>query len=472
METYKIYAAGSFTDTADYYELKASYDNKAFALVGRASAEDLNRCIDLAVGVEAELAGMPLYERSQILTRIADDMAGQRSRLATLLCLEAGKPMKYSIGEVDRAIQTFRIAAAETLRQPGEYLRLDWTPSGKGKEGWVRYFPLGAMAGISPFNFPLNLSVHKIAPAIAAGNPIILKPASQTPVTMLELAGIIDKTTLPKGALSVLPMDRVTGNQLVTDPRLKMLSFTGSPEVGWRMKQTAGTKRVVLELGGNAGVIVDESADLNLALQKCLIGGFAYSGQVCIHTQRIYVLSSVFSSFSSAYAEMVQQLKYGDPLDPATDISVMIDDGQASRVESWINEAIESGARVLCGGMRKGRYVEPTVLTSTRPAMKVCTEEVFGPVVIIEPVASFEDGIAMINDSQYGLQAGIFTRRTDHVSMAFEKLKVGGVIVNDVPTFRVDHMPYGGVKNSGIGREGVRYAMMEMMEPRLLVKEF
>ena len=292
---------------------------------------------------------------------------------AGILAQESGKPLKYALGEIDRAAQTFLIAAEESRRIPGEFLSIDWVPSGKGKEGWVKYFPLGLIAGIAPFNFPMNLAVHKIAPAIAAGNAIILKPARSTPLSVLELAKIIDNTSLPKGAVSILPMDRKAGNQLVTDERFKMLTFTGSPEVGWKMKKDAGRKKVILELGGNAGVIITESADIDMAVQKCLVGGYAYSGQVCIHVQRIYVQDSVFEEFSGRFNKKVRELKFGDPLDPETDISVMIDTENADRVENWIKESVEDGAKILLGGEKQGAYFEPTVLTNTKKEMKVCS---------------------------------------------------------------------------------------------------
>jgi glyceraldehyde-3-phosphate dehydrogenase (NADP+) len=327
------------------------------------------------------------------------------------------------------------------------------------------------VAGISPFNFPLNLAVHKIAPAIASGCPIILKPSSSTPLSTLALARIIHRTALPAGAVSVLPMDRKTGNRLVTDDRFQLLTFTGSPEVGWKMKAQAGKKKVLLELGGNAGVIVSDSADLDLAIARCLVGGFAYSGQVCIHAQRIYVQADIFEAFASRFVEGAEKIRKGDPLDPETEISSMIDEENARRVEEWVAEATEGGAKVLTGGRRMGSYYPPTVLSKTRPEMKVCSLEVFGPVITLEPYQDFPEALAHINDSRYGLQAGVFTNRLDEMNAAFHELEVGGVIINDVPTFRVDHMPYGGIKDSGLGREGIRYAMTDMMEPRILVKK-
>ena len=350
-------------------------------------------------------------------------------------------------------------------------MSLDWTPGGKDKEGLVKYFPVGLVAGISPFNFPMNLAAHKIAPAIAAGCPIIVKPASATPLSTLELAKIIDETSLPKGALSVIPMDRTTGMKLVTDERFKLLTFTGSPEVGWRMKKDAGKKKVVLELGGNAGVIVCGSADIDFAVKRCIFGGFAYSGQICIHAQRIFVERRIFDEFLEKFAVSAQSLRFGDPLKPETQISVMIDEPNAKRVEDWVREATSGGAKTVCGGKREGAFCEPTVLTNTKKSMKVNCLEVFGPVVTIEPYTTIEEAVHMVNDTNFGLQAGIFTHNMNEINYAFMNLEVGGVIVNDVPTFRVDHMPYGGIKDSGLGREGLKYAIMDMMEPKILVTD-
>jgi acyl-CoA reductase-like NAD-dependent aldehyde dehydrogenase len=470
MEKYKIYAAGRFTDTEHTLEVRRPWDGKVFAQTGIASREILDMAIVKAINATEEMKALPAYKRSAILLKIAEGMTVKRSLLASTLCQEAGKPWKFSVAEVDRAIQVFRVAAEEARRIPGEYLSIDWTAAGHGKEGLVRYFPIGLTAAISPFNFPLNLSCHKLAPAIAAGNPVILKPASQTPVTVLELAAIIDECGLPEGALSILPMTREVGSQLVTDPRIRLITFTGSPEVGWKMKQECGRKRIVLELGGNAGVVVSDSADLELAVKKCVAGGFAYSGQVCIHVQRIFVAEALFTAFTDQFIAASGKLRMGDPMDPETDISSMIDESNACRVEEWIGEAVLGGARVLSGGKRSGTWFEPTVITGTAGGMKVNDLEVFGPVVCIEPVRDFSEGISRVNDSVYGLQAGVFTNRIDEMNEAFSRLEVGGVIVNDVPTFRVDHMPYGGVKQSGFGREGVKYAILDMMEPRLLVK--
>ncbi len=467
---YKIYVGGKFKTTENVLEVVNPYTNKIVARTWKAGTQELEESIAAAQAVQNEMKNMPVYKRFQILRQISDSLKADRQRLATILAQESGKPLRYALGEIDRATQTFLVAAEEAKRLPKEYVSLDWTPAGEGKEGLIKYFPIGLVAGIAPFNFPLNLAVHKIAPAIAAGNTIILKPARSTPLSTLELAQIIDKTGLPKGAFSVLPLDREAGNQLVTDERIKMLSFTGSPAVGWQMKQQAGRKKVLLELGGNAGVMVSDSANLDLAVKKCLVGAYAYSGQVCIHVQRIYVHAGVFDAFAQKFIEGTKNLKFGDPTDPDTEISSMIDEANAMRVESWVQGAVEDGAKILYGGNRKGTYFEPTIITNTQKQMNVCALEIFGPVVTLEKVTDFKHGIAEINDSQYGLQAGIFTNNIEEMNYAFNELEVGGVIINDVPTFRVDHMPYGGVKNSGFGREGLKYSIMEQMEPKLLVK--
>ncbi len=472
MKQYKLYLAGEFRETRNSTEVRNPFNNEVIGLVSIASKNDLEDAIVVAEAVFSEFRKLPSYQRYKILMQICNELDNEKERLSKILAAEAAKPIRLAVAEIDRAVETFRIAAEESKRLPREYISLDWTSAGLNKEGLVKYFPVGLVAGIAPFNFPINLAVHKIAPAIAAGCPIILKPSTSTPLSMLELAKIIDNSDLPKGAVSILPMDRQTGNQLVTDERFKLLSFTGSPEVGWKMKQQAGKKKVVLELGGNAGAIITETCDFDWAMRRCLGGGFSYAGQVCIHTQRIYVHESIFNPFAKLYVEKANKLKFGDPIDPSTDISSMIDETNAIRVETWVNEAVIEGAQILSGGKRNGSFYEPTVLTNTEPSMKVCEMEVFGPVVVIESYNNFHEAVKQINNGRYGLQAGVFTNRIDEMNYAFEHLEVGGVIINDVPTFRVDNMPYGGVKDSGFGREGVKYAILDMMEPRLLIKNF
>lgn len=470
MKRYDIYVGGVFQTTDQVLEVMNPYSGEIVGQTYLAGTTELENAINAAQAAQRQMANLPAYKKYDILLFIAGKIKEQRNELALILSQEAAKPLKYALSEIDRAAQCFVIAAEETKRLPAEYLSIDWTAAGTGKEAIVNYFPLGLIAGIAPFNFPLNLAVHKIAPALATGNCIILKPARSTPLSVLALAKIIDQTDLPKGAFSVLPMDRIAGNLLVTDTRFKMLSFTGSPEVGWEMKNQAGKKKVVLELGGNAGVIVTQSADIDLAVQKCLVGSFAYSGQVCIHVQRMFVHEDIFNEFTEKFIVETKKLVTGAPEMPETDISAMIDEANAERVESWVNEAKANGAKILTGGTRNGSNFEPTVLTNVTSEMKICRMEVFGPVVTLEPYNDFKLAVEAVNDSEYGLQAGVFTDKLSEMNFAFANLEVGGVIINDVPTFRVDHMPYGGVKNSGFGREGIKYAMHEMLEAKLLVK--
>ncbi len=470
MNTYSIYAGGEFMTTSNSLEVMNPHDGKIIAQTWLADGELLEKSIVAAQNAQHAMKNLPSWKKFEILSQISNAITEKREYLATVLCRESGKPMRYSLSEIDRAAQTFLVAAEESKRLPKEYISLDWTPAGDKKEGFVKYFPIGIVAGIAPFNFPLNLAVHKIAPAIAAGCPIILKPASSTPLSTLELARIIDETDLPKGAVSILPMNRATGNQLVTDERFALLSFTGSPDIGWEMKKNAGKKKIVLELGGNAGVIVSKSADIELALKKCIVGAFAYSGQVCIHAQRFFVHTSIFKLFLQRFSEITLALKRGNPEDITTDVGVMIDEENAQRVEQWVNEAVKSGAKIVCGGKRENSFYQPTILTGTNSTMKVCSEEIFGPVVTVEAYDDFTDAILRINDTKFGLQAGVFTNDLSESEIAFNEIQTGGVIINDVPTFRVDHMPYGGIKDSGLGREGVKYAIMDMLEAKILVK--
>ena len=370
---------------------------------------------------------------------------------------------------MERAIFTFTVAAEESTRIYGEYLPLDSQEFTAGRWGIVRRFPLGPIAGITPFNFPLNLVAHKVAPAIACGCPIVLKPAPQTPLCALMLAEVVQQAGWPDGGLNVLPLSNEDAGLLVSDDRLKMISFTGSAAVGWQIKRNAGKKKVVLELGGNAGVIVHKDADLGYAAERCVTGGFSYAGQTCISVQRILVEHSVFGKFNDYLLTGIQELKSGDPLDESCDLGPMIRESDAVRASEWIQEAVRAGARLLCGGKRRGAILEPTLLTGTRPEMKVNCQEIFAPVVTVEPYEDFREAVRQLNHSPYGLQAGVFTNDAKLLFSAYEELEVGSVIAGDVPTFRIDSMPYGGVKDSGLGREGLRYAMQEMTEPKLLV---
>jgi len=466
---YLIYCGGDFIATSKMLNVVNPFTKKEFATTYQATEKELDHAIKKAQEVLMLLKKMPSYKRQEILNFIACEIKKDRLHLAEILSLESAKPMKYALGEIDRAVQIFIIAAEECKRLPKEYISLDWTPVSEKKEGLVKYFPIGIVAGIAPFNFPLNLAVHKIAPAIAAGCPIILKPASSTPLSTLELAKIIDRSDLPKGSVSILPMDRKSGNAIVTDERFNLLSFTGSPVVGWEMKKQAGKKKVVLELGGNAGVIVTSLNHIDAVIEKCVMGGFSYSGQICIHAQRFFVQQDIFDVFLEKFTERTKKLKYGDPLDATTDVSVMIDEDNAIRIETWINEAVADGAKLIYGGKRTGSYVEPTILTNTTTKMKINAEEAFGPIVCIEKYSAIEEAVYLINDTKFGLQCGVFTNLISEVDYCFDNIETGGVIINDVPTFRVDQMPYGGIKDSGLGREGVKYAMLDMLEPKLLV---
>ncbi|MCP9468733.1 MAG: aldehyde dehydrogenase family protein [Nitrospira sp.] len=445
------------------------FTGRTIATVAQATDTDLEEAIASTVEAAPVMAGMPGHARYKILQQIAALLSQRRDEIASTITAEAGKPITDAKREVDRAVQTFTVAAEESRRIAGEVVPLDWTPGSDSHVGILRRFPIGPVLGITPFNFPLNLVSHKVAPALAAGNPILIKPAPQTPLTALLLGEIALQAGLPPGGLNVVPCDNVSAERLVVDPRFKLLSFTGSAAVGWMLKAKCGKKKVVLELGGNAGVIVEPDADLDLAARRCAAGGFGYAGQTCISVQRVFVHQAVADPFATKLLMHVARLKAGDPTDETTTIGPLIDQSAAHRVESWINEAVAEGARVLLGGKRMGSVVEATVLSDVKPDMKVSCREVFGPVVTVTPYNRFSDAIAMLNQSDYGLQAGVFTRDINKVFYAFRHLEVGAVLANEIPTFRSDHMPYGGVKDSGLGREGVRAAIEEMTEPKLLI---
>ena len=467
--TYPIYLAGEWTRSDQPLDVLNPYDGSIVGRTFQASGQQLDRAISAAEACFAQTRKMPVYDRVAILRAMAAGLKARRDEVVTMVCREAGKPIRESEVEVDRGVFTLETAAEEAKRIPGEVIPLDLLPSSKGRFGVVRRFPIGPIAGISPFNFPLNLALHKVAPAIAAGNPIVLKPPSKDPLTMLLVAEIAEQAGLPKGALSVLPMDREVGDALVADDRFKLLSFTGSPDVGWDMKRRAGKKPVVLELGGNAGVVVDEDADLAYAVNRVAFGAFAYAGQVCISVQRVFVHEAVYDRFRDDLVAQSRAIRTGDPLDRATDLGPMIDDKAAQRAQAWIEQAVGEGARVLCGGRADGRFFQPTVIENAHPESFVCSREAFAPLVTLFKVPNFGNAIQRVNDSVYGLQAGVFTNSLEHALVAFEEIEAGGVIVNDVPTYRIDHMPYGGVKSSGLSREGIRYTIEDMTEPRLMV---
>ncbi|HEY8447515.1 MAG TPA: aldehyde dehydrogenase family protein [Thermomicrobiales bacterium] len=468
-QRYPIYLAGEWVESDQPLEVINPYNGEVVGTTFLASREQLERAITAAEEVFPTLRSMPTYDRANLLKALAGKLRNCRDDIARMIALEAGKPIRDAEVEADRAVFTIETAAEEAKRIGGEVIPLDLLPSSKGRFGLVRRFPIGPIAGISPFNFPLNLALHKLAPAIAAGNPIVLKPPSKDPLVMLMVARLLDEIDLPKGAVSILPMSREVGDAMVEDDRFKLLSFTGSPDVGWKMKQRAGMKKVVLELGGNAGVIVDEDSDLAFAAQRVRVGAFAYAGQVCISVQRVFIHESVYEQFKELLIAETQKIKMGDPLDRATDLGPMIDDKAAQRSQSWIEDAVKAGARVLTGGKAEGRFLQPTIIENAPKDAFVCSREAFAPLVTIFPVKSFAEAVEEVNNSVYGLQAGVFTNNLERALYAFENIEAGGVIMNDIPTYRIDHMPYGGVKASGLSREGIRYAIEDMTEMRLLV---
>jgi acyl-CoA reductase-like NAD-dependent aldehyde dehydrogenase len=466
--TVPIYLAGEFVEAGTPLEVRNPATDELVATTFQAGPAELERAVVAAVEGFAQTRHLASYERRDALAHVAERIAQDADELAELLTRESGKPIRDAQGEVARASLTFRTAAEEALRINGEWMPLDWNAANKGRSGIWRRYPIGPVAGISPFNFPLNLAVHKVAPALAAGCSIVLKPPSRDPLVMLRVAGYLAETDLPRGAVSILPMDRPTGDALVGDDRFKLLSFTGSPSVGWKMKAEAGKKKVVLELGGNAGAIVDETADLDWAVARLVYGSFAYAGQVCISVQRIYVVESIYPEFERRFIEKVRGVKGGDPLDPDTDLGPMVDDKAVARTDEWVREAVDGGARALTGGRPDGRFYPPTVLVDVPRDARVCGEEVFAPVVNLFRVPDFGAAIDEINNARFGLQCGLFTNDLERTLLAHDELEVGGVIVNDVPTWRIDPMPYGGVKDSGLGREGLRWSIEDMTEPRLL----
>jgi acyl-CoA reductase-like NAD-dependent aldehyde dehydrogenase len=464
-----ILLGGQWVHTSSTEPVRNPYSGQTLALVCQAESEHINQVLESVRRISTEFAKVPAYARAMALLQIAGGISERREEFAATICQEAGKPITDARREVDRAIQTFTIAAEESKRIPGEILSMDLTPGGEAYSGSVKRFPIGAVLGITPFNFPLNLVAHKVAPCLAAGNPIVLKPAPQAPLTALLLGEVFLATALPHEAFTILPCSNALAEHMVTHPAFQALSFTGSVTVGWMLKAKAGYKRVLLELGGNAGVIIEPDADLDVVVDRCVAGGYGYSGQTCISVQRIFVHESRYEDFLQRFVDRVQALAIGDPSLEKTVIGPLITEQAAQRVEAWMQEAVSKGAKVRTGGTRKGAYIEPAVLTHVNATMKVCCEEIFGPVVTVTSYAHFQDALTWHNDSPFGLQAGIFTRNIERINQAYSQLEVGSLLVNEIPTFRADHMPYGGIKQSGLGREGVRYAIQELTEPKLLV---
>ena len=467
--TYPYYLANEPVAPNHDLEVLDKYSGEVATRVALADDAAIDRAIQAAVEATEPMARMAAYERQAVLDHCVLRFKERFEELADALCIEAGKPIKDARGEVGRLIDTFRIASEESVRIGGEVMPLDISPRARGYSGQWKRVPIGPCSFISPFNFPLNLAAHKVAPALAVGCPFVLKPASLTPIGALVIGEVLAETDLPKGAFSILPCSREGANRFTEDDRLKLLSFTGSPGVGWALKARAGKKPVVLELGGNAAVIVDEDADLEDAIERIVFGAFYQSGQSCIGVQRIIVHESLYERFRDQFVEKTKALKMGDPKDESTFIGPMISEKEATRLHGWIESAVSSGANLLCGGKREGAMLEATLLDNVTAGADVICQEAFGPVAVLSTFDDFDQALEQVNDSVFGLQAGIFTRDIYKAHKAWDTLEVGGVVIGDVPSWRVDHMPYGGVKESGLGREGVKFAIEDMTEVRMMV---
>lgn len=447
------------------------YSGKTLAELPLATAAQVEQALVAADAMRRPFAKWSAGKRQEHLQRLHDLLLEARQDFVDLIVAEAGKPVDYAQVEIDRCLSTLSTAAAECVRFAGEVVPLDYG-AGEGRSAFTRRIPVGPVACITPFNFPLNLVLHKLAPAFAVGCPVLLKPAPQAPLVALAFSALVAKAGYPKGVLSTFVCDNQVAETIVRDERVAMLSFTGSDQVGWFLKSICGKKKIALELGGNAAVLVDEGVDLAAAAKKIAVGAYLYAGQICISTQRIVVVGASCAPFQKLLRKEIAALQTGDPKRKGVQVGPIIDGGHLQRIADWVSEAKDNGAKVLAGGKildAKRHLYAPTLLTNVPHDQKVCTAEVFGPVAVLEEVADFATAIERINDSAYGLQAGVYTEQLAHMRLAHEELEVGGVIINDIPGFRVDSMPYGGIKNSGLGREGLRYAMEEMTEPRLLV---
>jgi acyl-CoA reductase-like NAD-dependent aldehyde dehydrogenase len=469
MATRPYLVAGEWRTGEGTFEVMSPFDDSVVAEIGVPTADDVEQAAVEATETFKESRRLPVHARSEALDHISKRLSETIPENAQLIAREGGKPIKWATIEATRAVSTFRWASEVLRHGEDELMRLDTEASLGSRVGLLRRFPFGPVLGITPFNFPLNLVAHKVAPALAVGAPIVVKPAHVTPIGALRLAEFFAETDLPESMYQVLPVSSKVADGMARDERYKKISFTGSSEIGWYLKGVDPKKRVTLELGGNAGVIVHSDADLDLAAQRIAIGGYYQAGQSCISVQRVLVASEVYEDFSSRLAKQVESLKYGDPMDPTVDVGPVIDRDNVARIDEWVQEAVSQGAEVLTGGKADGPFYVPTLLSDVRPEMKVCREEIFGPVVTMMPYQTFEEALAMVNDSRFGLQAGVFTNDINRAFEAHRTLEVGGVIVNDMSAFRADQMPYGGSKDSGFGREGLRFAMEEMTEPRIMV---
>jgi len=469
--TYPYYLANEAQQPNTDLEVTDKYTGKVATRVALADAKAIDAGIAAAVAAQEPLRDFRPYQRQAVLEHCVKRFRERYDELAMALCIEAGKPIKDARGEVTRLIDTFKVAAEESVRIDGEVINLEISARAKGYRGFTKRVPIGPCSFISPFNFPLNLAAHKVAPALAVGVPFVLKPASRTPIGAIIMGEVMAETDLPKGTFSILPAHRDGADLFTTDERFKLLSFTGSPSVGWDLKARAGKKKVVLELGGNAACIVDSDQGdrLDFVVERVIFGAFYQSGQSCISVQRILVQEDIYERFRDAFVASVKKLVSGDPKDEKTFIGPMIDEKEAKRLDDWIQEAVKGGAKILCGGKRTGAMLEATVLENTDPKAKVSCMEAFGTVALIQKYKTFEEAAHLVNNSDFGLQAGVFTYDVRKVMRAWDELDVGGVVIGDVPSFRVDNMPYGGVKDSGLGREGIRYAIEDMTEIRLMV---
>lgn len=461
--------AGKLATGDTQWRITNPFDGSEVGVVSVASRAQMEEAVARASDAAEDARRMPAHARADVLLRIRSALQERKDELIRTMAAEAGKPVTAARAEVERLFHTLRDGAEEARRIPAELLPLDAVPAGAGRLGLVRRFPLSVVSGIVPFNFPLNLLAHKLAPAIACGASIVIKPPPQDPITPMMLAEAVADAGYPEGAISILPCEVADAAPMLDDPRVRMISFTGSAKAGWAIREQASKKRVALELGGNAAMIIAADADVERAASRAAIGGYSYAGQSCISVQRILVHRSRFDRFVETFLERVRALRVGDPLDEHTDVGPVIDEASARRAESWVKEAVSAGARAALGGDRNGTLMQPTVLLDTTSEMKVNAEEVFAPVTTVRSFDSLPEALAEANATRYGLQAGLFTNDLQAVMAAWDGLEVGGIIVNDIPSWRVDQMPYGGVKDSGLGREGVRYAIEEMTEPRLLV---
>ena len=468
-DTYPYYLANQAVFANTDLPVTDKYSGQVATRVALAGPDAIDAGIAAAVEAAAPMGRMASYERQAVLNHCVQRFGERFDELAYALCVEAGKPIADAKGEATRLIDTFRIAAEESVRMKGELQALDISPRAKGYRGMWKRVPIGPCSFISPFNFPLNLAAHKIAPALAVGCPFVMKPASKTPLGALIIGEVLAETNLPRGAFSILPASRDGADQFTTDERLKLLSFTGSPAVGWDLKARAGKKKVVLELGGNAAVVVDKDTNLDDAVARIIFGAFYQSGQSCIGVQRIIIHEDVYDAVRDKLVARTRTLISGDPKDEKTFIGPMISEGEAKRLDGWIQQAIAAGATLLTGGRRDGAMLEATLLEDVPADTAAVREEAFGPLAILSRFSTWQQALDQVNDSKFGLQAGIFTRDFYKIQQAWDELEVGGIVVGDVPSYRVDNMPYGGVKDSGLGREGVQFAMEDMTEIRNLV---